>query len=87
MSKYYDLSREEIDLYELMEKYSNWYAGKKPGTTTNAICNALRRGGICTVDDLIEASPERIQKIRTIGGIRLAIIMVAKLELEEERAR
>lgn len=75
---------EEAKLYEMCKEYCEWYTSGNTGNvwSPNGIYNALRRGGIYTLDDLKNADEERLAKFRGIGGKKFSLIMVMKLSLE-----
>lgn len=77
-------NQEREKLYTLIKEYTDWYSGEQRSMSATCIYNALFRGGIYTVEDLKNATPEYIQRIRTIGnGVRFGLIMTIKLSIEE----
>jgi len=68
------------ELMVLCKKFTKDH--KNYNISSNAIVNALKRGGVKTINDLKNASIEHILKFRSIGDKKLDIIIKMKGEVK-----
>ena len=80
-------TEEELELYDRVSDHIKWYSEKSiTNISTNGIFNLLLRGDIRSIDRLVMASPEEIEKIHGVGrGVKFGLIMALKIKLEESK--